>query len=214
MHRFLVPLCMIASVMCGSAHAQSAWWLRAGVATIQFDESATVSIGGAQVPGAGLSVKNNTTAGFELGYDLNDRLAIGFTFGVPPETEVRGEGAAAGFGSVGKAKYGPAVLTLQGVWPVAENWRLQAGAGVARLVITQSSDGAIAGLKVKDAWGSAVQASATYKLSSAWGVFLDVKKIWIKTTATGTIPALGGAPAEAHLTLNPVVVHAGMTWRF
>lgn len=51
-------------------------------------------------------------------------------------------------------------------------------------------------------------------LSNGWGLFLDIKKIYVKTTARGTVPAFGGPPAEASIRLNPLLVHAGISWRF
>ena len=35
-----------------------------------------------------------------------------------------------------------------------------------------------------------------------------------KASATGTLPALGGPSAKANLTLTPLLVHAGIGYRF
>jgi outer membrane protein len=43
---------------------------------------------------------------------------------------------------------------------------------------------------------------------------MDARKIFVKTTATGAIPALGGPLATASVTLNPLVVHMGVSYRF
>lgn len=43
---------------------------------------------------------------------------------------------------------------------------------------------------------------------------IDVKKIFLKTTVTGTVPAFGGAPAYSRVSVNPLVIHAGLSYRF
>jgi outer membrane protein len=44
-----------------------------------------------------------------------------------------------------------------------------------------------------------------------WGVFFDVKKILLRTEATGF---LGPAPIRADVKLDPLVLHTGVTFRF
>ncbi len=44
-----------------------------------------------------------------------------------------------------------------------------------------------------------------------WGAFFDVKKAFLRTTATGD---LGGVPVRAKVVLDPLVVHSGLTYRF
>ena len=198
----------------GSAQAQDNWWVRVGPAAVSFSESATISIGGATVPGATVKAQNNTTLALELGYKLSPAWSMGLTIGVPPTSEVSGAGTAAPFGKLGKATYGPAVLSGQWSFVDTNTWKGYVGAGVSRLFVTDTEDGALQNLKVEDAWGSALQAGFEYKGGRQWGLFVDVKKIMLKTTATGTVGAAGGAAGVAEIKLNPLVTHAGVVWRF
>lgn len=196
------------------AGAESDWWANAGVASVSFSESAVLKVGGAVVPGAGAAVKNNVTAVFEIGRRLDDGRSVSLTFGLPPETEVTGTGTASALGLLGKAKYGAAVLGIQQQFGEILGWKPHVGIGVARLVVTDTEDGALTGLKIEDRWGTSLQIGASHKLASALRLFVDVKKIWLKSSGSGSVPAFGGAPATADFKLNPMLVHIGVGMDF
>jgi outer membrane protein len=80
--------------------------------------------------------------------------------------------------------------------------------------VFSSNDGDIAGLKVDSAFGTALQAGLDIPLDKSWGLFLDIRKIYVRTTANGSIPAFGGPAAKADVTLDPTIVHAGLSYRF
>ena len=86
-------------------------------------------------------------------------------------------------------------------------------AGINYTAILREKDGDVAGLKVRNAFGS-VPAGVDAPLQNGWNVVFDVRKILVKLKASGTLPAMGGPPTEATLKLNPVVVHAGIGYRF
>jgi outer membrane protein len=66
-------------------------------------------------------------------------------------------------------------------------------------------------LKVKNTVGIAFQAGADIMVNRHWGVFVDVKKALLRTTATGY---LGPAPVKADVKLDPLVLSGGVTYRF
>ncbi len=70
-------------------------------------------------------------------------------------------------------------------------------------MVFASKDGANQQLDAKNGWGSALQAGLNVPLSQRFGLFVDVKKVFVKTTATGFLPAAGGAPVRAETTPNP-----------
>lgn len=214
MNRFGRLGLVVMALAAGAAQAQDGWWLRAGPANVSFSESAEIAIGGSRVPGATATVKNNTTFGVEVGYRFSPSWSAGLTIGLPPTTEVNGAGAAQAFGKLGKAKYAPAVLAGQWSFLKEGPWTGYVGAGVTRLMVTSTEDGALQNLKIKDKWGAALQAGVEYQLGAQWGLFLDLKKFKLSTEATGNLAALGGAPGTAKLRLDPLVTHAGVTWRF
>ena len=197
----------------GLALAQSTgpWWVHVGPAHAKFHTSAEVSLGGAVVPGAGTNASSNTTLGLEVGYDLTPNLAARVTVGVPPTTRITGTGPLAGAGELGRLKYGPAVASLTWAFDGMGAMRPYLGAGINYTMMLASEDGAITNLDVKNAFGAVLQAGVAMPLSQRWGLFLDVKKIFLKTTATGTA---GPAPASASVRLDPLLVHAGLSYRF
>jgi outer membrane protein len=81
-------------------------------------------------------------------------------------------------------------------------------------MVFASKDGAIQQLDAKNGWGSALQAGLNVPLSQRFGLFVDVKKVFVKTTATGFLAADGGAPVKAETTLNPVLIHLGVSAKF
>ena len=200
----------------GAAVAQSSdttgpWWVHAGPVQVQFHTKADVSVDGAPVPGGGVDASNSTTLGLEIGYDLTPNVAARLTVGVPPTTKLTGTGPLEGAGELGRAKYGPAVLSATWAFDGLGAFRPYVGAGVNYPIVLDSQDGAITSLKVKSAFGSVLQAGFDVALGQRWGLFVDVKKIFLKTTADGMV---GPAPASATVRLDPVLVHGGVSYRF
>lgn len=150
----------------------------------------------------------------EFGYRFTPEWSAGLTIGYPPTATIQGEGTAAALGTVGEATYAPAVLTLQYQFNTSGTFKPYVGAGSVYYAILDTNDGALAGLEVENAWGSVLQAGVEYEASKKMDVFVDVKKIFLDTTATGSVTAFGGAPATADVTLDPLVVHVGAVFNF
>lgn len=198
------------------AHAEgsSPWSVRTGPVRVVFSESATVAVNGANVPGANAQAKDNTSLGIDVGYALSDRWTLRTAFGIPPTTTLSGTGSLAAAGTLGRVKYAPLVVSV--TWKIGEFGPIHpyVGAGVNYTRVISQEDGSIAGLKVKSAFGSALQVGFDVPIDTNWGLFLDARKMFVKTTATGTLPTMGGASADASLTLNPLIVHTGVFYRF
>jgi outer membrane protein len=195
------------------------WFLRTGPASVQFNASSTLEVNGAAFPGAQSLVSNNTALAFELGYAATQDLAVRLAFGLPPTTTLTAGGALQSLvppltGTLGTVTYGPVVLTATYSFGAPGTVRPYVGAGASYLKVFSTGDADLAGLKVDSAWGAAVQAGVDVPLDTNWSLFLDVRKIFVKTSATGTVPALGGPPVLASVNLDPVVIHAGVGYRF
>ncbi|GKS93784.1 OmpW family outer membrane protein [Acidovorax sp. SUPP2825] len=194
--------------------SSSPWRIYAGSAHIGFSTSAEVRAGGQIVPGASAKADSNDSIGFGAIYDFHPGWSAELALGLPPTTALKGTGALAGAGTLGKVKYGPAVLSVRRqLWdggPV----RPYIGAGINYTLVLESRDGFVSDLHVKNGIGPVLQAGFEVPLDVRWSFFVDAKKIWLKTTATGTLPALGGAPAHAKVRLDPLVVTAGVSYRF
>lgn len=205
-------LCLTA----GQANAAdpSPWTVRLGPAHVAFSTKADVQVGGSQVPGGDASASSSTTLGIEVAYDISDRLTARFLAGIPPETTLSGKGALASAGQLGKVTYAPAVLSL--TWKLVEDGpvRPYVGAGINYTIVTRNRDAFITDLDTRSAWGSVLQLGVEFPIDPTWSVSLDARKIFLKTKATGTLPAFGGASTRADVRLNPLVVFLSVGRRF
>lgn len=203
----LVPLC---------AHSEvepDNYRVRIGYGHVAFSESATLRLGGNVVPGASAHFSNGNTLLIELGYRLTPQWSANLTFGVPPKTKATGTGTASVLGKVGEITYGPMALTGQYQWEFGR-LRPYVGAGLAYNIVFKSDDGSVSGLNAKSSGGTVAQLGVEYALMPKVGLFVDVKKVWLKTTATGTVAAMGNAPAHADITLNPIAIQVGLSYSF
>jgi outer membrane protein len=218
--RLLGACVLLGLVLAGKASAQdSPWSLRAGPVGVYWDESTEAKVAGVAVPGAEIDAENNYSLAFDLGYDLGERWTVRFAFGVPPTADLHTAGTLDAMvppltGKLGEVKYGPAVLTA--VYKFNANGRFvpYIGAGVTYVRVFSTEDGDVQGLDIDDAFGSALQAGFNVPLKDRWSLFLDVRKLFVDTEASGTLPALGGPPAAVSIDLDPLIVHTGIEYRF
>lgn len=213
------PMLLAACALCLTAgHACAAdpspWTVRLGPAHVGFSTKADVSVGGNLVPGGGASASSSTTLGIELAYDVSDRLTARFLAGIPPETTLTGKGSLASAGQLGKVTYAPAVLSLTYKLVNDGPVRPYVGAGINYTIVTRNRDAFIRDLDTRNAWGSVLQAGVEFPVDADWSVSLDARKIFLKTKATGTLPAFGGAPTRADVRLDPLVVFLSVGRRF
>jgi outer membrane protein len=213
------PTALAACALCLAAgHASAAdpspWTVRLGPAHVGFSTKADVSVGGNPVPGGDASASSSTTLGIELAYDVSDRLTARFLAGIPPETTLTGQGTLASAGRLGKVTYAPAVLSLTYKLVNDGPVRPYVGAGINYTIVTRNRDAFITDLDTRSAWGSVLQAGVEIPVNADWSVSLDARKIFLKTKATGTLPAFGGAPTRADVRLNPLVVFLSVGRRF
>ncbi|ERJ37757.1 OmpW family protein [Burkholderia cepacia] len=191
----------------------SHWWIRAGAAWIAFNANADLKAGGQPVPGANADVKNNAAFLAEFGYRITPGVSLGLTVGVPPTTTLTGTGTVASAGTIGKVKYAPAALTLQYQFQGLARYNLYPyiGAGVTYLKIFNTTDGSVTDFQARNAWGGLGQIGLEYRITKHIGVFVDVKKFIVRSSATGY---LGPAPVHAAVRLDPLVTQAGIAFRF
>lgn len=192
----------------------SPWTVRLGPAHVGFSTKANVSVGGNPVPGGDASASGSTTLGIELAYDLSDQLTARFLAGIPPETTLTGQGTLTSAGRLGKVTYAPAVLSLTYKLRTDGPVRPYVGAGINYTIVTRTRDAFINDLDTRSAWGSVLQAGVEIPIDADWSVSLDARKIFLKTKATGMLPAFGGAPTRADVRLNPLVVFLSVGRRF
>jgi outer membrane protein len=195
------------------AHAETMdrWFVHAGPAFVQPVEKTTMEAGGAPVPGADVKIKGRWTVEGEVGYFLTPHVAVGFAAGLPPTFKVQAAGTLTGLGTAGKITGGPAALTLQ--YHFNRDGRIQpyVGAGASFLIVFKTKDAVLTDVSAKSNIGTALQAGADFMFTDRLGGYIDVKKAFVSTVATGF---LGPAPVRAKVLLDPIAANAGVTYHF
>jgi outer membrane protein len=191
------------------------FFIRGGPAYANFDASADVSVAGVAVAGGDVSVHTNTGAIAEVGYALSPHWQATFAFGIPPKARFFGAGTLGAAGKLGDATYGPAVLAILYTPLTSGNLRPYIGGGVNYTIIFNSRDATLTNLKVDNAFGTVLQFGIEYKLSRQVSWFFDIKKIWLKTNASGVlVTPVGSLPASARVTLDPLILNTGLSFHF
>ena len=211
--RKLTCLAVLCGIGGGVSAQESPWFVRVGAAAIQYQSDADITVGGGPVPGAALNLSDSTTLAAEIGYWLTPSVALRATVGIPPSTRIEGRGTVAGLGQLGEIKFAPVMFTGTYSFDLG-TIKPYIGGGIAYIHILEKKDGAVAGLGVESRFGGVLQAGVDIPIDKSWGLFVDFRKLYWKTKATGTVPAFGGAPAQVDLNPSPSVVMIGISKRF
>ena len=187
------------------------FYLHVGAAGLLYDASAKISAFGNRIPGATVTVNDAPTVAAEVGYFLTSNIAVSVTGGYPPVSKFDGAGTLTGLGKLGKSQGGPAGLSVHYHFMDFGAFQPYIGGGLSMLVTFNAEDGLVTNLKVKHATGGLLQAGFDYMFDKNWGFFFDVKKVYIGTVGRGS---LGGVPIKANVTLDPLVFHSGVSYRF
>jgi len=194
-----------APVALAADDAGSPWSVYAGAGMIRFHPQAEVSAGGVVVPGGGAQASTNHGVAFGVLYALAPGWSAELALGVPPTTTLSGAGTLASAGKLGTVTYAPAVLSLRRALPALGPVQPYLGAGLNYTAVLKTTDAFVQDLQVRNAWGGVAQLGALWPLGGAWSVGLDMKKVWVRSTATGTLPAMGGVDSRTRVRLDPVI---------
>ena len=122
--------------------------LKAGLTGVFFDEAATVSIGGVEVPGGDARMDDNVTAIFEVGYFFRPDISVWLGLGLPATTSLYGAGSLEAFGHLGDVTYGAPSLTLRYHFNTDGRVSPYIGAGAVYGLILDEEDAALADVSV------------------------------------------------------------------
>ncbi len=185
--------------------------VRGAVAVIKFDESSEVAFGGTPVTGAAVAVSNSTTLSAEAEFFIKPWASVAVTAGLPPAAKLTAMGTLANAGQIGAVRYG--TISAFARFHLQPSKRLSpfAGLGVAHFFPIRVTDGAVSNLAVKADTAVALQAGFDLRVTKSAGLFASATWTPLRTRARG---AFGPIPVEAGIRLNPVIVQAGIAFRF
>jgi outer membrane protein len=207
----------LAALTLGSIPARAAdaeqpkWFARVAVTQLTLADDIKLNLGGAPLPGAAIDTKSHYTPTFHIGRFVTDEIALSLTGGLPPHIAIDGRGTLAPAGTLAEITYGPATAMVQ--YHVNRGGAVSpyAGIGACYMIVLDVDDGALQDAKVKNDLAPAVEIGAEFKVARHYGVFVEAKKAFLRTEASGTF---GGAPVDSHIRLDPWAVSAGATIHF
>jgi outer membrane protein len=191
--------------------AWSPWQFRARATYVVPNDDSRVFAGGARVAGGKTDISNTFVPTVDITYYFTPNLAAELILGVTPHN-AKGAGSLAAVGKLGSTWLLPPTLTFQYHVTGLGAFKPYVGAGVNYTVFFAEKDNALARFRVKDSFGLALQAGFDYMLTPNWGINVDVKKLFLRPTATGLLA--GAVPVRAKLDLDPWIISTGVTYKF
>ncbi|MBK9081185.1 MAG: OmpW family protein [Rhizobiales bacterium] len=150
----------------------------------------------------------------DISYFFTKNIAVEAICCITPH-KIRGTGAIAALGQIGKTTLFPPTVMLQ--YHFTEMGALQA---VCRHrpqlheVLRERTGPNYVGLNIRDSWGVAGQIGFDYMIDRHWGINFDVKKIYMEPRAAVTALTPGALPVSAKVKINPWIIGTGVTYRF
>lgn len=190
------------------AAEQSPWMIRGRALIVLPDEDLTGS-NSAALNGADVSIDDSVVPELDITYFFTKNIAAELILGTTPH-DVKAKRTALGDLDLGKTWLLPPTLTLQYHFAPEGKIRPYIGAGV-NYTIFYGQDGEKAPVnKVEydNGFGWALQAGVDIPLDDHWALNVDVKQIFLSTTAT-----VNGA-IKADVDINPLLVGFGVGYRF
>jgi outer membrane protein len=142
---------------------------------------------------------------------VTPNVAISVTGGFPPIAKIVAGGTMTGLGTVAKTVGGPVAATVHYHITSLGAFQPYIGVGVAALIVFNDEDRLLQRYETRNAIGPVVQGGFDVMLNEHWGVFFDVKKAFLTANTKGT---LNGVPVRSSVSLDPLVLHTGLTYRF
>lgn len=174
--------------------------------------------------GRGATYSSIISASFEAGYFLTPNWSLEISSAVPLwlTTKITGFSATPPFSETVLGKLLPAVVPITGVYHFTQFGAIQPylGGGIAPSFELAVRDGFNTGGSFAPTVGLVAQVGSDYMLNRNWGVFLDVKKLFIWSTGKSTGfdlgPPIGTIPGAATIktTFQPWFFSTGVTYRF
>jgi outer membrane protein len=214
--KFALPLVAVLGwssciVSASADDVEAPWLIRFGVANLQNSDKFSLSVGGQPVPGAALHFHQIYTPMAEIGYHFTEDFAAVATVGFPPAISAYGGGTIAGYGKLESTTFGPTALTVQYQPFHSGVVRPYVGAGLSYMIIFSTHAAAVQNPGLSNDLAPALEAGSEFVLDDHYGVFVEGKKAFLSSNATGTI---GGYPLTGTSDLAPWVFSAGVSARF
>lgn len=153
---------------------------------------------------AKVRVDNSVVPELDATYFFTPNIAAEVIAAVTPHKVRTNTGVDAG-----KSWLLPPTVTLQYHFTQLQGIKPYVGAGVNYTHFFNASAGALNSVKYSDSWGGALQAGVDIPLKDNWYANLDVKKVFISTTAK-----FSPSGVRADVDINPWILGVGVGYKF
>lgn len=179
------------------------WMIRArALGVVPMEDSSITPIGGKA------NVDNSVVPELDFSYFFTPNVSAELIAAVTPHN-VNVTGSSAGSKvDVGSAWLLPPTLTMQYHFNQLQSVKPYVGAGVNYTHFFNEDAGALSSVSYDDSFGGALQAGVDIPLKDNWYANIDVKKVYINTTATFN----GGIKADVDI--DPLLIGVGVGYRF
>ena len=174
------------------------WLLRARAVGVMPQESSSLSIGGT------VAIDNTVVPELDLSYFFTSNISAELIAAVTKHNVVTSGGVDAGH-----AWLLPPTLTLQYHVNQFQQMKPYFGAGINYTHFFNANAGALTNVKYDDSVGAALQAGVDIPIKGNWYANVDVKKIFISTTAK-----FAPSGIRANVDIDPVLFGVGIGYKF
>lgn len=177
-------------------------------------------VGDLKAAGFDADVSNEFIPAATLTYFLTKNLSVElFCCFAKHQIDLKAPAAFAGLsGTVAETWIFPPVLTLQYHFDGLGPFKPYVGAGVQYIHFFSEKTGTntlqATSVDIDGAFGATLQAGFDLAIGNGWYLNADVKKTWLDTTATWRNSAVTGGDIVAKVDLDPLIVSAGLGYRF
>jgi outer membrane protein len=196
----------------GAGDEHGNFMIRALVTGVQPETDATVTAGGARIPGANADVSDEIIPATTLTYFFTDHLAVEL-FCCFAKLDLDGRGSIAGLGKLADTWIFPPALTAQYHFTGMGAWKPYVGAGIQYIAFFDEGTGqnrlGANSVHIDDALGFTLQAGFDVSVGNGWYLNADVKKTFIDTKIRWN-----GTGVRADADLDPWIFSAGLGYRF
>ena len=203
----MVPLLMFsfAGVAAAQGSEKSPWQIRLRAIGVIPDDSAKTT-----VLGGSADISNDYVPELDITYFFTDHVAVELILGT---TKHRATATDTILGDVplGNFRILPPTLTVQYHFVADGKFRPYIGAGInySFFFDENPAGGAVTSLAISNSVGLALQVGVDIALDNHWLLNLDVKKLWLDTTAK-----VNGGAIVSKVNVDPWIVGVGFGYRF
>ena len=174
------------------------WMLRARALGVVPNESGHVSNGDS------VSIDNSVVPELDVSYFFTSNVSAELIAAVTPHNVKTSSGIDAG-----SSWLLPPTLTLQYHFTQVDSIKPYVGAGVNYTHFFNTDAGALNSVKYEDSFGGALQAGVDIPIKDNWYANIDVKKVFISTTAK-----FSPSGVRADVDIDPWLIGVGIGYKF